>query len=68
MAKLYTSEACFRVSSMALQIHYRAGYFEAADAERYFRDLRITTIYGGNSEVERMIIARQLLERFKADE
>ena len=65
MAKLYASEACFRVSSKALQIHGGYGYFKETDVERYFRDSRVTSIYEGTSEVQRMVIARQVLERYK---
>ena len=65
MAKLYASEASFRICSKALQIHGGYGYFKEADVERYFRDSRVTSIYEGTSEVQRIIIARQILEHFK---
>ena len=61
MAKLYASEACFRVASNALQIHGGYGYFKDSDVERYFRDARVTSIYEGTSEIQRMVIARSLL-------
>ncbi len=66
MAKLYASEACFRVCSKALQIHGGYGYFKEADVERYFRDSRVTSIYEGTSEIQRIVIARHILEQFKA--
>ncbi len=66
MAKLYASEACFRVCSKAVQIHGGYGYFKESDVERYFRDARVTSIYEGTSEVQKMVIARQLLEQFKS--
>ena len=65
MAKLYASEACFRVASKAVQIHGGYGYFKEADVERYFRDSRVTSIYEGTSEVQRIVIAGQILEQFK---
>ncbi len=65
MAKLYASEACFRVCSNALQIHGGYGYFKEADVERYFRDARVTSIYEGTSEVQRIVIARQMLKKFQ---
>ena len=66
MAKLYASEACFRVCSKALQIHGGYGYFKESDVERYFRDARVTSIYEGTSEVQRIVIARQMLRKFQA--
>ena len=65
MAKLYASEACFRVCSKALQIHGGYGYFKESDVERYFRDARVTSIYEGTSEVQRIVIARQMLRKFQ---
>jgi alkylation response protein AidB-like acyl-CoA dehydrogenase len=65
MAKLYASEACFRVASKAVQIYGGIGYFKESDVERYFRDSRVTSIYEGTSEIQRLVIARQILEQFK---
>lgn len=65
MAKLYASEACFRVCSQALQIHGGYGYFKESDVERYFRDSRVTSIYEGTSEVQRIVIARQMLQQYQ---
>ena len=65
MAKLYASEACFRVCSKAVQIHGGYGYFKESDVERYFRDARVTSIYEGTSEVQRIVIARQMLQKFQ---
>ncbi len=64
MAKLFASEAALRVTSNALQIFGGYGYFKDAPVERYFRDARVTTIYEGTSEVQRLIIARQVLAQF----
>ena len=64
MAKLLASEAAVRVTSNALQVHGGYGYFKDSPVERYFRDARVTTIYEGTSEVQRLIIARQLLAQY----
>ena len=61
MAKLLASETSVKVSSNAVQIHGGYGYFKDSPVERYFRDARVTTIYEGTSEVQRLIIARQIL-------
>lgn len=61
MAKLYASEAAQRATYTALQIHGGAGYLKDYPVERYARDARITTIYEGTSEIQRMIIARDVL-------
>ena len=65
MAKLFASEAAVRVTSNALQVHGGYGYFKDSPVERYFRDARVTTIYEGTSEVQRLIIARQLLAQYQ---
>ncbi|GLU31027.1 acyl-CoA dehydrogenase family protein [Trinickia caryophylli] len=59
-AKLYASEMAEEVCSKALQIHGGYGYLEDYPVERHYRDARITQIYEGTSEVQRMVIARQL--------
>lgn len=64
MAKLMASETAVRASSTALQIHGGYGYFKDVPVERYFRDARVTTIYEGTSEVQRLIIARQLVAQY----
>jgi alkylation response protein AidB-like acyl-CoA dehydrogenase len=61
-AKLYASEMAERVCSQAIQIHVGYGYLADYDVERYYRDARITQIYEGTSEIQRLVIARQLLE------
>lgn len=60
-AKLYASEMVNRVVSKAVQVHGSAGYSRETDVERMYRDARVMTIYEGTSEVQRMIIARELL-------
>jgi alkylation response protein AidB-like acyl-CoA dehydrogenase len=62
-AKLYASEMVNRVVYKAVQIHGSVGYSRETDVERMYRDARVTTIYEGTSEVQRMIIARDLLEK-----
>ncbi len=65
MAKLIASEMCVRVASKAVQIHGGYGYFRDSPVERIFRDSRVTTIYEGTSEIQRLVIARQLLAQFQ---
>ncbi|NOD85962.1 MULTISPECIES: acyl-CoA dehydrogenase family protein [unclassified Ruegeria] len=60
-AKLYASEAAWRIADRALQIHGGYGYTRDFPVERYLRDLRIFRIYEGSSEIQRTIIARELL-------
>jgi alkylation response protein AidB-like acyl-CoA dehydrogenase len=62
-AKLYSSEMVNRVVAKAVQIHGSAGYSRESDVERYYRDARVLTIYEGTSEMQRMVIARELLAR-----
>ncbi|MDP9013529.1 MAG: acyl-CoA dehydrogenase family protein [Pseudomonadota bacterium] len=59
-AKLYASEMAERVCSKAIQIHGGYGYLEDYGVERYYRDARITQIYEGTSEIQRLLIARTL--------
>ena len=61
-AKLYASEMANRVAYKAVQIHGSVGYSREMDVERMYRDARVITIYEGTSEVQRMIIARDLLK------
>jgi alkylation response protein AidB-like acyl-CoA dehydrogenase len=60
-AKLYASEMANRVAARAVQIHGSLGYSRETEVERMYRDARVMTIYEGTSEVQRMIIARELL-------
>ncbi|MFN8058258.1 MAG: acyl-CoA dehydrogenase family protein [Vicinamibacterales bacterium] len=61
MAKLYASEAAHRAADKAMQILASAGYRRGSTVERLFRDVRATEIYQGTSEVQRMIIAEDVL-------
>ncbi len=60
-AKLYASEMVNRVVYKAVQVHGSVGYSRETDVEHMYRDARVITIYEGTSEVQRMIIARELL-------
>lgn len=61
VAKLFASEAAWRVVNRAVQVHGGYGYTREFAAERHLRDVRVTQIYEGTSEVQRMVIARTLL-------
>jgi alkylation response protein AidB-like acyl-CoA dehydrogenase len=58
MAKLFASEAAMWITHQAVQIHGGMGYSKEMPVERYFRDAKITEIYEGTSEIQRMVIAR----------
>jgi hypothetical protein len=60
MAKLFASEIAERVCSDAIQIHGGYGYMRDYPVERIYRDARICQIYEGTSDVQRMVIARNL--------
>ncbi len=62
MAKLFASEACNRAAYQAVQIHGGYGYIKDFTVERLFRDARVTTLYEGTSEIQRLVIARRLIE------
>ena len=62
MAKLFASKVAMECAHKAVQIHGGAGYFAPMAVERLFRDARVTEIYEGTSEVQRMLIARNLLK------
>ena len=62
MAKLYASEAAMRASVKGIQIHGGYGYIREYPAERHFRDAKITEIYEGTSEIQRLVIASALLK------
>jgi len=62
MAKLFGSETANDAAREAVQIHGGAGYLEDFPVERYFRDARITEIYEGTSEIQRIVIARHVLK------
>jgi alkylation response protein AidB-like acyl-CoA dehydrogenase len=63
MAKLYASEMCNRVAYSAVQVHGGYGYSREYPVERFYRDARVTSLYEGTSEVQRIVISRALLAR-----
>ena len=60
-AKLFASEMSTRVTHQAIQIHGGYGFCKDFPAERHYRDARITEIYEGTSEIQRVVIARAVL-------
>ncbi|GER82103.1 acyl-CoA dehydrogenase [Thermogemmatispora aurantia] len=68
MAKLFATEMCQRVTLEALRIHGGFGYVKEFNVERYYRDAPFMLIGEGTSEIQRLIIARQLLQRYALDE
>ena len=63
MAKLYASEMAVRIADDCVQIHGGYGFVKDYAAEKYFRDVKLTTIGEGTSEIQRLVIARRLLAR-----
>jgi alkylation response protein AidB-like acyl-CoA dehydrogenase len=61
MAKLYASEAAVRAAEDSVQIHGGYGFVKDYPAEKFYRDVKLTTIGEGTSEIQRLVIARQLL-------
>jgi alkylation response protein AidB-like acyl-CoA dehydrogenase len=62
MAKLYASEVAMRVTDKAIQIHGGYGYVKEYPVEKFHRDAKLTTIGEGTSEIQRLVIARRILE------
>jgi alkylation response protein AidB-like acyl-CoA dehydrogenase len=62
MAKLFASETCNRVCADAVQIHGGNGYSRDYAVERMYRDARVTTIYEGTSEIQRIVLSRNILK------
>jgi hypothetical protein len=60
IAKLYATEAAIRCSNTAIQVHGGAGYVDDHPVERYFRDVRVTSLYEGTSQIQKLIIGRAL--------
>lgn len=61
MAKLFSSEVAVRVAEKGIQIHGGYGYIKDYPAEKFWRDAKLCTIGEGTSEIQRMVIARELL-------
>jgi alkylation response protein AidB-like acyl-CoA dehydrogenase len=62
MAKLYASEAAVRIANEAVQIHGGYGFIKDYPVEKFYRDVKLCTIGEGTSEIQRLVIARQLLK------
>ena len=65
MAKLFASEKAFTACNRALQMLGGYGYTQEFPVERYLRDVRVTSIYEGTSEIQRLVIARDIAGRFR---
>ena len=61
MAKLFASEMAMKVTTDAIQVHGGYGYIKEYQVERYFRDAKITQIYEGTSQIQKLVIARHIL-------
>ena len=66
MAKLWASETAMKVTTDAIQVHGGYGFIKEYQVERYFRDAKITQIYEGTSQIQKLVIARRLLEEASA--
>ncbi len=62
MAKYFASNAAMEASRFAVQVHGGYGFIEDFDVERFYRDAKITEIYEGTSEIQKLVIARELLK------
>ena len=62
MAKLFAAETAMRVTTKAIQVHGGYGYVKEYPVERHFRDAKITEIYEGTSEIQRLVIANHILK------
>jgi alkylation response protein AidB-like acyl-CoA dehydrogenase len=62
MAKLFASETAMKAATKAVQLHGGAGYITEFPVERLFRDAKLTEIGEGTSEIQRLVIARQILQ------
>ncbi len=63
MAKLFAAETAMKVTTDAVQVHGGYGYIRETEIERYFRDAKITQIYEGTSQIQKLVIAREVLGR-----
>ena len=61
MAKLFASETAMKVTTDAIQVHGGYGYIKEYEVERYFRDAKITQLYEGTSQIQKLVIARDVL-------
>lgn len=65
MSKMYASEVCVKISSEAIQIHGGYGYTKDYPVEKFYRDAKLCTIGEGTTEIQKLVISRQLLKDFK---
>jgi acyl-CoA dehydrogenase len=65
MVKFFASEVACRVADLAVQVHGGMGYMKELSVERAYRDTRILKIYEGTNEIQRLVIARDLLKSGK---
>src|SRR5439155_19147142 len=65
MAKLFASEAAFEIATEAMRIHGGVGYTTELPVERYYRDAPLMIIGEGTNEIQRLVIARGLLDRYR---
>jgi alkylation response protein AidB-like acyl-CoA dehydrogenase len=63
MAKLFAAETAMRVTTDAIQVHGGYGFIKDYEVERYFRDAKVTQIYEGTSQIQKLVIAREVLGR-----
>jgi butyryl-CoA dehydrogenase len=63
MAKLFAADMAMKVTTDAIQVHGGYGYIKEYDVERYFRDAKITQLYEGTSQIQKLVIARGVLEK-----
>jgi alkylation response protein AidB-like acyl-CoA dehydrogenase len=66
MAKLFASEACLHVTSDAIKVHGGYGFSSEFDVERYYRDAPLMVVGEGTNDIQRNIIVRQLIDRYRA--
>ena len=66
MAKLFASEVAMKTTTEAIQVHGGYGYVKEFDVERFFRDAKILEIGEGTSEIQRIVIAREILNSFQS--
>ena len=62
MSKMYASETCVKVANEAVQIHGGYGYTKAYPVEKFYRDAKLCTIGEGTTEIQKIVIARDILK------
>jgi acyl-CoA dehydrogenase len=63
--KYYASEMCGRVADRCVQMHGGAGYMQEYAIERFYRDVRLFRLYEGTSQIQQLVIARQMIKQLK---